>query len=342
MVTISICMIVKNEEKVLARCLDSLSGLWEELIIVDTGSTDATKEIAAKYTDMVYDFSWTGNFSDARNYSFSKAGCDYIYCADADEELDEENREKFLILKEALSQNTEIEIVQMYYGNQLAQNSIYNFDKEYRPKLYKRLREFMWQEPIHEAVRLDPVVYDSDIVIWHKPHGQHGARDLAYFEKMIEKQEILSPRIRDIYLRELYFIGELHNLKKGHEYLIHICENENPESDLFQKAIAILCKEARILGKDSEVLKYSLKGVAGQGSSELCIELGHYFYEKQEWAEAIIWYYNAAFETPCQMSLKAATTEPLSKMISCYEALGMPEMAEEYRSQLGKITQGEM
>ena len=53
MATISVCMIVKNEEKVLARCLDSLSGLWEELIIVDTGSTDLTKEIAKKYTDKV-------------------------------------------------------------------------------------------------------------------------------------------------------------------------------------------------------------------------------------------------------------------------------------------------
>ena len=49
MVTISICMIVKNEEKHLARCLDSIADLAEELIIVDTGSTDRTKEIAAKY-----------------------------------------------------------------------------------------------------------------------------------------------------------------------------------------------------------------------------------------------------------------------------------------------------
>ena len=143
---------------------NSLSGLWEELIIVDTGSTDRTKDIAKKYTEKVFDFSWTGNFSDARNYSFSKAECDYIYSADADEVLDEENRERFLLLKEALTEDSEIEIVQMYYGNQLSQNSIYNFDKEYRPKLYKRLRKFMWQEPIHEAVRLDPVIYDSDIV----------------------------------------------------------------------------------------------------------------------------------------------------------------------------------
>ena len=337
MATISVCMIVKNEEKVLARCLDSLVGLGEELIIVDTGSEDKTKEIAKKYTDKVYDFTWTGNFSDARNFSFSKANCDYIYSADADEVLDEENRNKFLALKEVLEPESEVEIVQMYYGNQLSQDSIYNFDKEYRPKLYKRLRKFMWQEPIHEAVRLEPVVFDSDIVIWHKPHGQHGARDLAYFEKMLENGEILSDRIRDIYLRELYFVGQKHNLEKGHFYLAHISESENPESDVFQKAIAILCKEARLRGCDSDVLKYSLKGVASVGSSELCMELGHYFYEKEEWSEAVIWYYNAAYETPCQMSLKTATTEPLTKIISCYEKLGMEQMAEEYRKQLREV-----
>ncbi|MBR4982319.1 MAG: glycosyltransferase family 2 protein [Lachnospiraceae bacterium] len=339
MATISVCMIVKNEEKVLARCLDSLKGLWEELIIVDTGSTDGTKEIAKKYTDKVYDFTWTGNFSDARNFSFSKAGCEYIYSADADEVLDEENREKFFLLKNALSEENEIEIVQMYYGNQLSQNSIYNFDKEYRPKLYKRLRKFMWQEPIHEAVRLEPVVYDSDIVIWHKPHGQHGARDLSYFEKMIETGGSLSERIQDIYLRELYFIGDKHNLEKGHDYLTAISETENPESDLFQKAVAILCKEARLLKKESDILKYSLKGVASKGSSELCMELGHYFYDKQEWSEAVIWYYNAAYETSCQMSLKAATTEPLTQIVSCYEKLGMHEVAEEYRKQLKELSE---
>ena len=339
MATISVCMIVKNEEKVLAGCLDSLKGLWEELIIVDTGSTDTTKEIAKKYTDKVYDFVWTGNFSDARNFSFSKASCEYIYSADADEVLDEENREKFFLLKNALTEESEIEIVQMYYANQLSQNSIYNFDKEYRPKLYKRLRKFMWQEPIHEAVRLDPIVYDSDIVIRHKPHGQHGARDLAYFEKIIEKGESLSDRIQNIYLRELYFIGDLHNLEKGHDYLVKISETENPESDLFQKAVAILCKEARLLNKDSDILKYSLKGIASNGSSELCMELGHYFYEKEEWSEAVIWYYNAAYETPCQMSLKAATTEPLTQIVSCYKNMGMPEVAREYQKQLEELSE---
>ena len=337
MITISVCMIVKNEEKILKRCLDSLAGLWEELIIVDTGSTDKTKEIAAKYTDKIYDFTWTGNFSDARNFSFSKAGCDYIYSADADEELDEENKQKFLMLKQALSEHPEIEIVQMYYGNQLSQDSIYNFDMEYRPKLYKRLRNFVWQEPIHEAVRLNPIVYDSDVVICHKPQGQHGGRDLEYFEKMLKKEEPISERLRDIYLRELYFAGDVHNLEKAENYLQQLVKNEQPDSDCFQKTVAILCKKARILGRNSELMKYALKGIAGQGSSELCMELGHYYFALEDWEEAAIWYYNAAYETPCQMSLKTATSEPLSRLIDCYEAMEMEEVAEEYRKQLEKV-----
>ena len=123
-ITVSVCMIVKNEEKVLARCLDSLKGLYEELIIVDTGSTDSTKEIAAGYTDKIYDFSWTGSFSEARNFSFSKATMEYIYSADADEILNEENRQKFLELKQCLL--PEIDIVQMIYTNQLEFNTTYN------------------------------------------------------------------------------------------------------------------------------------------------------------------------------------------------------------------------
>ena len=67
MITISLCMIVKNEESVLARCLDSVASMMDEIIIVDTGSTDRTKEIAAQYTSRIYDFTWWDDFSDARN-----------------------------------------------------------------------------------------------------------------------------------------------------------------------------------------------------------------------------------------------------------------------------------
>ena len=171
MATVSVCMIVKNEQKVLQRCLESLKGLYEELIIVDTGSTDNTKNIASAYTNKIYDFVWTDDFSAARNFAFSLCTQQYIYTVDADEVLDETNRNKFLLLKQNIL--PEIEIVQMYYVNSKNENSVYNFQKELRPKLFKRLREFVWIDPIHERVRLQPIVYDSDIEILHMPEGEH-------------------------------------------------------------------------------------------------------------------------------------------------------------------------
>ncbi|CEI83373.1 SPBc2 prophage-derived glycosyltransferase SunS [Oceanobacillus oncorhynchi] len=67
MIKVSLCMIVKNEEEVMRQCLDSVKDLCEEIIIVDTGSTDKTKEIAREYTDKVIDFKWIDDFSAARN-----------------------------------------------------------------------------------------------------------------------------------------------------------------------------------------------------------------------------------------------------------------------------------
>ena len=165
MISISLCMIVKNEEKLLKRCLDSYRPICDEIVIVDTGSTDRTKEIAAGYTDLIYDYPWNNDFAAARNFAFSKANCDYIFSADADEVLDEENRRQFLNLKQVLV--PEIDIVQMIYVNSKSHNTVYNFEEEYRPKLFKRLRTFEWISPIHETVRLKKDCQTS----FHHPPG---------------------------------------------------------------------------------------------------------------------------------------------------------------------------
>lgn len=94
--TISCCMIVKNEEDNLSRCLKTVTDFSDEIIIVDTGSTDETKNIAAKFTDKIYDLVWEeedglGNFARARNYSVDKANGDYIFWIDADEQLENGN-----------------------------------------------------------------------------------------------------------------------------------------------------------------------------------------------------------------------------------------------------------
>ena len=77
MATISLCMIVRDEEQVLARCLDSICGIVDEIILVDTGSVDQTIRIAGRYTEKIFRFPWIDDFSAARNFSLEQATMDF-------------------------------------------------------------------------------------------------------------------------------------------------------------------------------------------------------------------------------------------------------------------------
>ena len=94
MVSISLCMIVKNEEDVLARALDSVKELADEIIIVDTGSEDRTKDIARRYTQKVFDFEWEDDFAAARNFACRKVSMDYWMWLDADDIVTENELKK--------------------------------------------------------------------------------------------------------------------------------------------------------------------------------------------------------------------------------------------------------
>lgn len=321
MIEISLCMIVKNEEKVLERCLKSIADLMDEIIIVDTGSTDRTKEIAKKYTDKIYDFEWIDDFSAARNFSFSKATKDYIYAADADEVLDEENREKFLGMKQVLL--PEIEIVQMKYCNQLAQGTAYNFDEEYRPKLYKRLREFTWIEPVHEMVRLDPVVYDSDISIQHLPETLHSGRDFKVFQKHIRNGMHLSKRLHHMYAMELYISGSDEDVLEAEAYFAASASDPSRSMDEVKEAACIVTRAARLRDDSHTILKMCLKDLLSEGSSEMCYELGEYFFAKKDYEEAAMWYYNAMHETQSILNIHTSTDLPEKRYNECLTLSGV-------------------
>src|SRR5687768_16414549 len=82
---VSIAMIVKNEQETLARCLDSVQGAVDEIIVVDTGSTDSTPEIARRYTDRVLTFPWCDDFAAARQFAFDHATGTWVGWLDADD-----------------------------------------------------------------------------------------------------------------------------------------------------------------------------------------------------------------------------------------------------------------
>ena len=328
MVTISLCMIVKNEEKILRRCLDSIKGLMDEIIIVDTGSTDSTRKIAEEYTEKVYDFAWINDFSAARNFAFSKASCDYIYSADADEVVDEENYERFRELKKTLL--PEIEIVQMYYGNQLFFGTIYNFDRELRPKLFKRLRTFVWEEPIHEAVRLSPVIFDSEITITHLPENSHADRDLIAFRRQTDQGKKLSARLRNIYAKELFISGTDEDFLLAEAYFTGEADEGCLPEEQLKEAVSVIVRASRLRKDYLKMYRYAMKDIAGEGVSEVCFELGEYYYEVGIYDEAAVWFYNAFHETGSILNIHCSGDLPLKRLSLCYEKMGQPDLALTY------------
>jgi glycosyltransferase involved in cell wall biosynthesis len=83
--TVSVAMIVRNEERTIGRCLESIRDHVDEIVVVDTGSQDRTKEVAAAFTEHVHDLPWPGHFAQARQFSFQHAKGDWVFWIDADD-----------------------------------------------------------------------------------------------------------------------------------------------------------------------------------------------------------------------------------------------------------------
>jgi glycosyltransferase involved in cell wall biosynthesis len=181
----SLCMIVKDEEKVLRRCLDSVKGIIDEIIIVDTGSTDNTKAIAREYTDKIYDFEWNGNFSEARNYAASKATGKWILVLDADEYVERNNLQKAI---------DEIKEHQDAYDMYLA--TIINFSgknaeftAQHRHwRIYKNDGTIHFYRAIHEQLtkaNKEASVGESSLIIYHSGYLSQVVREKNKIERNV-------------------------------------------------------------------------------------------------------------------------------------------------------------
>lgn len=143
--TISACLIVKNEEKRLARCLRSLVGVVDEIIVVDTGSTDASIEIARSFGAKVSNFPWVDDFSAARNRALEHASSDWVLSIDADEWLAAGATEP---IREALARESavayRVTLVNHLDGDRREPESL--------TRLFRRRADIRFRGPIHEQV----------------------------------------------------------------------------------------------------------------------------------------------------------------------------------------------
>ena|GEM_PF-3112141 len=163
--SVSVCMIVKDEEQHLPKALCSLVPIADELIVVDTGSCDRTRDIATAFGAKVYDFAWTGSFAEARNESLARASCQWILVMDADEVISPLDHHAFRETIARSRGNVAYELTSRNYSRMTNQAQWQNCDDLYveegmgygwtpstKVRLFPNNKGIRFQNPVHELV----------------------------------------------------------------------------------------------------------------------------------------------------------------------------------------------
>lgn len=293
--TISLCMIVKNEEDILGRCLDSVKNVVDEINILDTGSTDRTIEIAKQYTDRVQTFEWIDDFSAARNTSFDMATKDYILWLDADDILLPEDAKKLKKLKKTLPPT--VNAVMMKYNIGFDQKGVVTFSF-YRERLVRREAGFRWKEPVHEHIEIGGHVINTDIAITHKKqHTAQSDRNLRIYQNVLKNKGSLSPRGTYYYARELYDHGQYEDAVKQFETFLQ--GGQGWVEDNINACIQLADCYERLQQPELRLRMLLRSFEYDTPRAKVCCKLGYYFKEKQEYQRALFWFELAsARQTP--------------------------------------------
>ncbi|MDO4536218.1 MAG: glycosyltransferase [Clostridium perfringens] len=293
MISISLCMIVKDEEKNIERCLSSVEGIVDEIIIVDTGSKDKTKVKVKEHGARIYDFKWENDFSEARNFSFSKATKDYILWLDADDVLKYEHREELLKLKDNLG----------LYIDSVVMNHVLACNEEGEPisylkrnRLMKRICRFKWKGRVYEDIDVRGNTLNSDICIIHKRKKEH-------VDRKFEICEIMRNEKVDFSARELYFYAnELYDYKMYDEAIEEYIKFFNKEEFLLEDTNSACLRIAdcyRNKGEEEKEFEFLFKSFQYNiPSSEVCCRIGSKFLDKKQYNKAIFWYNTAIKNKP--------------------------------------------
>ena len=334
---ISLCMIVRDEEAVLARCLESAKDFADEIIIVDTGSHDKTAEIAHLYTKNIYPFVWKDDFALARNYAFSKATGDYMIWLDADDVIPEKSRSLIPVLREMLEKETP-DIVMCPYDVGFDENGkpALSF---FRERILKRSENFLWVGRVHECIAPRGKIARCDFRISHLgSKKERGRRNLHIYQKWAS-EEPLSPRDKFYYGRELYYHG-LYT-----EAIAILSEMLSGEGWYVNKIDACrtmgLCHAAR--GEREAALSAFFRSFFyGEPRAIVCCEIGKLFRLNKQFKEAVFWYETALscrdhsaegdFEDAASRELT-----PLLELVCCHYALGEKEKAAQYHKKTEEL-----
>jgi tetratricopeptide (TPR) repeat protein len=264
-VRVSLCMIVRNEEENLAACLDPVAHLFDEMVIVDTGSTDASREIARRYTPRVYDFPWCDDFSAARNESLRHASGDWIFWLDADDRIRPPHVERLRRVIEQLDDRPRVMIMDTVLLHSQPQDEPEHVS---HARLFRRHSQLHWRGRVHEQLWPDfgTLGYEcvfTDVQIEHLGYVDPALsiRKLRRKLRLLRMDYAVNPNDPST----LFHLGMslicTRQFEEAQTILCQLTASEIGSSDYSRWAYNGLCRLSLSIGKLQEALRFASRGL---------------------------------------------------------------------------------
>lgn len=323
--TLGLAMIVRDEEKNLGRCLESVRDCFDEIVVVDTGSTDRTKQIAASFGAKIHDFVWIDDFSAARNFAFSKSSTDFTMWLDADDVLKPEDAARLMGLRRTLGQ-TDAYFMKYDYAQDEEGNSKCLFSRE---RIVRNTGEARWEAPAHEAMIL-PDHWRKDlrtgVTVTHLRDPEDCAKDAGRNLRILRKAVLERPadtRLQFYLACELTDAGE-------HDEATMVFEDYLRKDDSHENRVHAhirLAEAHHLSGRPEKAIETCLKGIQFDHRwAEFYVMIGRIHYERHEWKKAIFWLEQAASRgIPDSTGFVAPqnyTWVPQDMLCACYWKIG--------------------
>lgn len=302
MITLGIGMIVKDEELVMERFLNNFSDCVDQIVIVDTGSTDKTMDIIKNYIQenqtraeiILLEHPWNNNFGEARNYAFEHVTTDYVMWMDADDVIDINTYGLFAAFDDYCKQHGNPDQFTMEYLLSRDANG-QKSSKMRRLRIVKNDGDYKWEGHIHECIvsskaQKKECYIEDEFYIEHRKLKPHGDRNLKIFESMIENGDPMTNRDQVYYGHELFYNGRYEEAKKQYQK----CFEKYPT--WYGDAYDMLLKLIRMTNIQDEKAGIAFRsffyGPKGSRPDFLCI-IGDAYFNKGLKEGAIVWYEKA-------------------------------------------------
>lgn len=331
---LSVCLIVKNERDVLARCLKCARKFADEIVVADTGSDDGTAEIAEELADKVVRFEWRDDFAAARNFAFAQAGCELVMWLDADDVVTDENAAKINELKE----RDDFDAAYLLYAAAFdGDTPTFTY---FRERIFRRQSRPRWVGAVHEVVEVRGRVIYSNACIYHKKiKAGEPDRNLKIYLRQIREGKKLDARQKFYYGRELYYNGMYAECAAVLERYL----DGGGWSENMAEACITLYDAYRRLGEKERAERSLLRSFAVCApKSRACCELGQLMADRGMYDAAIFWYKTAArltqnAESGAFVDMDYCGFIPYIQLCVLYDRLGDRKRAVYYNELAGSI-----